>query len=306
MVNTAQAYGKNVGGAKYAEEAYNIVSALNGSEHPDVQRAATTLIDRYVAMENFVDAGQFSRINYECLSDPNSKTDRKGVEFALAKKQLAEIWFFTPADQRDQGPEAAEEAETLMREACDIFENIETGKGVDAQIASSLSTGYCGLASVMIARGKTGSEVMKTIFTQYKLSFTTECRVGAVPRTELSLDRHLILQQLGNYFFNSSALDNVLMEKAKHAYKECVMIATALFSSDDQRLLNCTTQLLFVNAMLGRSAEDVNRILNRFEGEKAANCGKYLDFPKYVTKSKDHPCDTQFILCFRYICKSVI
>lgn len=98
------------------------MSALNGPEHPKVQSVATTLIDCYVAMGNFVDAGRFARINYECLSDPNSKTDRKSDVFALAKKQLAGIWILTPADQRDQGPEVAEEAETLMREACDILE----------------------------------------------------------------------------------------------------------------------------------------------------------------------------------------
>ena len=47
LMKTAQAYSRlgNGGGAKYAEEAYEIVSALNGPEHPEVQKAATTLID---------------------------------------------------------------------------------------------------------------------------------------------------------------------------------------------------------------------------------------------------------------------
>lgn len=270
LVETAKNYGKNVGGAKYAEEAYEIVSAQYGPEHPEVQRVAATLIDCYVTMGNFVDAGRFSRITYECLSDPNSNTDSKGVEFAHAKKQLAEIWFFAPADQRDQGPEAAEEAETLTREACDIFENIDTGKRVDDYVAKLLSTGYSGLASVMIARGKKGSEVEKTLLRV--LSFTKKCRVGAVPSTELSLARLIILHQLGKFYYNLYALDNVLMEKAKHAYEECVMMGTALFSSDDHRLLDCTSQLSNANTMMSFSAEAVNGILNRFEGEKAADC----------------------------------
>ena len=53
LVCRAQAYGSDVGGAKYAEEAYNIVSALNRPEHPKVQSVATTLIDCYIAMGNF-------------------------------------------------------------------------------------------------------------------------------------------------------------------------------------------------------------------------------------------------------------
>ena len=119
---------------------------------------------------------------------------------------------------------------------------------------------------MMIARGKKGSEVEKAILRA--LSFTKECRVGAVPRTELSLNRYILLQQLGKFYFTSFALDNVLMEKAKYAYEECVMIANALFSSDDQRLLDCTSQLSIVNTMMSFSAEDVNQIFERIEGEK--------------------------------------
>ena len=184
LLNFAKAYSGG-GGAKYAEEAYGIVSALNGPEHPEVQRAATTLIDCYGLMGNLVDAGRFARINYECLSDPNSNTDRKGEVFALAKKQLAVIWFLTPADQRDQGPEAAEEAETLMREACDIFDNIERGKGADDTDSSFLSITYSKLASVMIARGTKGSEVEKTILRA--LSFTKECNDESVSSAPLPL-----------------------------------------------------------------------------------------------------------------------
>ena len=269
LLNTARGYTKlrNGGGATYAEEAYSIVSALYGPEHPEVQRVATYLIDCYEVMGNFVDAGRFARINYECLSDPNSNTDRKGQVFASAKGQLAEKWARTPAAQRDQGPEVAEKAEILMREACDILENIEMGKDVDDPVASTLSMTYNSLASEMIARDKKDSEVEKTILRA--LSFTKKCRVGAVPRTRLSLDRYSILKQLGRFYFTSFALDNVFrLQKAKFAYEESVIIATALFSSDDQRLLDCTSQLSMVNTMMSFRAEDVNRISERIEGEK--------------------------------------
>ena len=118
----------------------------------------------------------------------------------------------------------------------------------------------------MLTRGKKGSEVENTILRA--LSFTKECRVGAVPRTEVSVNRYILLQQLGLFYYTTSALDNVLMEKAKYAYEECVMIANALFTSDDQRLLDCTSQLFIINAMMSYSAEDVNRISERIEAEK--------------------------------------
>ena len=98
---------RNGEGAKYAEEAYNLVSNQHGPEHPDVQNAATCLIKCCLEMKNYVDAERFARINYECLNDLNSNTDRKGWIFAIAKLQLASIWIHSPA-QPAQGSAVAE------------------------------------------------------------------------------------------------------------------------------------------------------------------------------------------------------
>lgn len=148
-------------GAKYAEEAYTLASNQHGPEHPTVQKAATCLIDCCEATGNFVDAERFARINYECLNDVNSNTDRKGRVFANAKIQLATVWLSTRSDQRDGGFEAAEEAETVMREACDILEEMLRGENTGGSVANFLSSSYAILAVVMVARGKKNSEVEK-------------------------------------------------------------------------------------------------------------------------------------------------
>jgi tetratricopeptide (TPR) repeat protein len=242
---------KNGEGAKYAEEAYNLVSGQHGPEHPEVQEAATCLIDSCLEMRNFVDAERFARITYECLIDPNNTNIRKAV--AIGKMQLARVWLRTPPEQRIGGAEAAEEAEKLSRKACDIFENIGRG-GFDHPITVCLSMSHATLAEVMMESGKTNSEVERTILRA--LSFTKECRVGVVPRVASSSHRYDLLQLLARLYFvltlevPTKCLDIKLLAKSKYAYEELVIIATALFSPDDDRLLDCIAKVKEIDEAL--------------------------------------------------------
>ena len=115
---------------KNAEEAYNLASGQHGPEHPDVQGAANDLITSCLGMGNFADAERFARITYECLIDP-SRELVSDESIAIGKTQLAKVWLYTPSEQRIGGPEVAEEAETLAREACDILEKIPRRGGSD-------------------------------------------------------------------------------------------------------------------------------------------------------------------------------
>jgi hypothetical protein len=230
---------------KYAEEAYILVSGENAPEHPDVQGAATCLIDTCLETGNFVDAERFARINYECLIDSNNKTDRNSTAFTYAKSQLARVWFKTPPDQRIGGPEAAEEAETLLRESCDIMEKMQRVEGFDDPVTACLSSSHGLLAEVMMARGKKGSEVEKTLLRA--LVLTKECKVGAVPLVEASHRRYHYLQLLGEFYLVSvrDLVHSGLLEKAKLAYEECVIIATVLYT--DGRLPFCLSKVRYIN-----------------------------------------------------------
>jgi MYND finger len=200
---------QNVGeGSKYAEEAYILVSGQYGPDHPEVQGAAKCLIDICLGNGNFIDAERFARITYECLIDPNYKVDRKSQAFASAKIQLATVWIRTPPGQRIGGSGAAEEAETLIREACGILEDIERVEGFDDPINLLLSSYYPALAQVMIARGKMNDEVERTLLRA--LSFTRECRVGVVPPMQSSHRRYDLLQQLGRFYLLSASDVSIL------------------------------------------------------------------------------------------------
>ena len=231
---------KNGEGANYAEEVYILVSELHGPEHPRVQDSAMYLISIYLDTGNLVDAERFARINYECLVDPNNNTDRMGRLFAYGKMQIARVWLLTPPEQRIGGLEAAEEAETLSREAIDILENIERGGESDEPVTACLSKSYGMLAAVMMERGEINSEVEKIILKA--LSFTEECTVGAVPQVESTMNRYRFLRLLGDLYFVlalkiKESFDISLIEKSKCAYEESVIIATAVFDADDDRLI---------------------------------------------------------------------
>jgi hypothetical protein len=167
---------------KNAKEVYDLVAGQHGPEHPDVQDAAISVINSFFAMGNFVNAERFARINYETLSDPNKNIERKVI--AIGKIQLARAWLLPPTDQSIGGPEAAKEAETLAREACDVLENTERGVGFDDPITEYLAKSHGILAGVMMERGGRDSEVERTLLRA--LSLSKECRAAAVQRVPSS------------------------------------------------------------------------------------------------------------------------
>jgi MYND finger len=250
---------KNGEAAKYAEEAYILVSGKHGPEHPDVQGAATYLIDSCVEMGNFIDAERFARINYECLIDPNNKVIRKAV--AIGKMQMARVWLLTPPDQRIGGPEAAEEAEKLSREACAMLESIPRGEGFEDPITSCLSMSHGMLGEVMMERGSTSLDVEKTLLKA--LSLTHDCRVGVVPRVEGSSHRYDLLRLLGSFYLmiaSEDDLDKIILEKARYAFEETVIIATAIFGPEDPFLLDCVQKIRVIDELLRLYAVDISSL----------------------------------------------
>jgi MYND finger len=235
-----------------AQEVYNLLSGQHGPEHPDVQDAATAVINGFLAVGNFVDAERFARMNYESLIDPNKSIERKVV--AIGKIQLARAWLLPPSDQRVGGPEAAEEAETLAREACDVLENTKRGVGFDDPVTEYLAKSHSILAGVMMERGGRDSEVERTLLRA--LSLTRECRAGAVQRVPSSWARYDILQLAARLYYSSGFdldtgyIDIATLEKAKCVYEEQVIIGTALFSADDPRLLHSLERLEDIDDLL--------------------------------------------------------
>jgi hypothetical protein len=115
---------------------------------------------------------------------------------------MATAWVRTPIDQRIVGSEAAEEAETLAREACDLLEAFARGKSRHHPIVTILLQLLNILIEMMTERGKKSSEVEKTILRA--LSFTEDCRGRIVPRLDSSFSRYFFLVLLADLIFKSA------------------------------------------------------------------------------------------------------
>jgi hypothetical protein len=109
-------------------------------------------------------------------------------------------------------------------------------------VNTCLLISYCLLVSVMKERGKENSDTEKVLLKA--LSSTKECRVGEVPRVESSRNRYKLLLALAEQYLvlGFDAPDNCLnigyLNKAKYICEVAVIISTALYSSDDDKLLD--------------------------------------------------------------------
>jgi tetratricopeptide (TPR) repeat protein len=234
-------------GITFSEEAYNIVVNEYGPEHIIAQTATMTLIGVYLEAGRFLDAGRFARINYEDLTRSKTGPDKELV--AMSKMQVARAWLLTPPDQCTGGPAAAEEAETLAREACNEL-IIHKMTGVEDTSNSNLASCYGTLADVMMARGDVSSDVESVL--QRALSLSQSCRVGIVPLVKGIADRNCYLGLLGKFYVRSSATMSIPkeavseLEKALYAYHEMHRICVALYDPSDDRVLNAQERITSV------------------------------------------------------------
>lgn len=240
-------------GANFAEEAYNLASEEFGPEHPEVHEAATILINIYQDTGNFVDAERFARINYESLKDPNNNVDPEGDLLALGKNQVARLWLLTPPDQRIGGEQAAEEAETLSREACAIFEGLEMN-GANDPMSSQLGLALTTLAEIMMVRDKVTPEVEGII--HRALTLSQDCRRGVVPKVKSSYDRYHHLLILGRFYVQSAepmprGMEKALeLKKALGAYEESARICAVFFDASNKHMTFAIENIRYVHHLL--------------------------------------------------------
>jgi MYND finger len=234
-------------GIGFAEQAYNLVVEEYGPDHSTVQNAAMTLIATYLDSDRFAEAGNFARINYELLSQSNNVEDSLLIE--VAKMQVSRAWLLTPPALRIDH-EAAEEAETLAREACDKFMANKKNKHSEDVLTTDLASSYVTLADVMMARGNLTSDVESVLIKA--LSLSQDCRVGVIPHVKSVKVRLCCLEKIGEYYVDSSATMSrrsaavSQLEKALNTYKEMRRISTTLFGPWDNRVFHANERIGFV------------------------------------------------------------
>jgi hypothetical protein len=207
---------------KYSEEAYNLASEMHGPEHPEVLSAATTLIKTYLGEDKYFDAERFARINYECLNDPNNVQYRNGALLVSGMIQLAKVWLLTPDEERIGGPEGAEEAERLVRDACSMIQK-------DESQAYSLVYAYATLAEILMAQEKYTIEIEELVYKALAVISNANGAGDPLSVQISSCDRANLYQIQGKFHLDLSedmkgVERDVKLSQAKSAYEESIRL----------------------------------------------------------------------------------
>lgn len=138
----------------YSEEAYILLSEAYGPVHPQVQNAASDLIELHSRNGEFENADRYARINYESIIDPNNGYDVNSLGAAQAMELLARLWWLNNGETGQEVSETSgSEAESLMRQAINIVEKTHGMKSVQ------LPKFYKSLCFVQMKRGLYTEEV---------------------------------------------------------------------------------------------------------------------------------------------------
>jgi tetratricopeptide (TPR) repeat protein len=253
LMNVSSAYSSmnHVEATKYSEEAYNLASEQHGPEHPDVQSAATSLVSTYLDEDRYFDAERFARINYECLADPNNVHYQNGALLVSGMIQLAKVWLLTPIEERVGGPEAAEEAEKLVRDAVCIIQK-------DESQTYSLMYAYATLAEILMARDQYTSEVEALVHKSLAV-INANHGVGDPLTVQLSsCDRANLFQMLGKFYLDPSekmslgAERDVKLYMAKTAYMESIRLRHIHAKENYSCLVRAKETVARIETMLSR------------------------------------------------------
>ena len=137
-----------------SEEAYILLSEAYGPVHPQVQNAASDLIELHSRNGEFENADRYARINYESIIDPNNGYDMDSLGAAQAMELLARLWWLNNGEEGQEVSETSgAEAESLTRQAITIVEKLYGMKSVQ------LPKFYKSLCFVQMKRGLFTEEV---------------------------------------------------------------------------------------------------------------------------------------------------
>jgi tetratricopeptide (TPR) repeat protein len=128
----------------FVEEAYNCVAITYNPVHPEVQKAASSLIECLICKGDFEHAETFAQLTLESLKDPGNGLDQESEAVAMGYCDLGRVVYQQKGD--------LVKAEKLVRESLRIRSRLYGGDHADVGMSSSF------LANVLQAQGKLGIE----------------------------------------------------------------------------------------------------------------------------------------------------
>jgi hypothetical protein len=229
--------GNYVDALAFAEEIYNCVAVAYNPVHPEVQSAASALIECLVAKDDFYDAERFAQATLDSLKDSANGLDQQSEAVAKGYYDLGNV-----ISQQEGGDLL--KAETLVRESFRIRTSLYDAD--HKQVA--MSTGL--LASILRSQGNLGSETKEL----HERSLVSDIRNYGPEGINTGISNF----NLGTFYrlradWNQTAemrKENLLLSKSK--YKEALRICTKILGPDNPKTIKASSIFSLISRKLSK------------------------------------------------------
>jgi tetratricopeptide (TPR) repeat protein len=221
----------------FAEEAYNCVAIAYNPVHPEVQNAASTLIEWLIMKGDFGRAETFAQMTLDSLKDPGNGLNQQSEAVAKGCYDLGNVICVQNVDYV--------KAEKLVRESLRIRSRLHDTH----HHLVGMSIGL--LAYILQAQGNLGSEIKE--LHERALVITIHNYGSEGIRTAASNVNMGTFYKLKAQESNSTETKKYHLQLSVSNYKESLRIYTAVLGPDNPRTIKASSRLSFLLHMLSEA-----------------------------------------------------
>jgi hypothetical protein len=219
----------------FAEEAYNCVAIAYNPVHPQVQNAASTLIECLTLKGDLCKAELFAQMTLDSLKDPQNGLDQQSEAVARGYYDLANVIITQRGD--------LVKAEKLVRESLRIRVQIKSNSYL---VGYSLGL----LTDVLRFRSKLGSEMKEVLEQCLAIDIRNYGPDGANTAGDYG--------NIGIYYRELADAEQTaetrkeFLRLSEIKIKEALRIYTKIYGPDDPKTLRYSTELFTVRRLISR------------------------------------------------------
>jgi tetratricopeptide (TPR) repeat protein len=228
--------GNYIDAVAFAEEAYDCVAVVYNPVHPEVQKAASILIEYLSLNDDLYNAERFAQATLDSLKDPANKVDQQSADVADGYYNLATVI----GNQEEDLVRAEMLARESLRIRTLIFHNDHPREGSSSSL----------LANILYSEGKMNDETKDLC--ERALAIETKNYGPDWINTAASIGN------LGKFYCKLAGSLQTHETRKKHLhlsqskYKESVRIFTKELGPDNPRTAQFSSNLSLVSSLLSK------------------------------------------------------
>jgi tetratricopeptide (TPR) repeat protein len=218
----------------FAEEAYNCVAITYNPVHPDVQNAASTLIEWLICKGDFDHADTFAQMTLDSLKDPGNGLDQQSEAVAKGYYDLGSVIHQQEGD--------SVKAEKLVRESLRIRSRLYDTHHQFVGMSIGL------LASILQSQGNLGSETKEL----YERALAIEIKNYGSEGVDTAISNF----NMGAFYYFRAQGNQTAEIKKKHLLmseskcKEALRVYTKIYGPDNRRTKQISSKLSIISRNL--------------------------------------------------------